>query len=115
MLKISKENREKLTRSIKRYVAENLGEEIGDLKATLFLDYVIEEIGPYVYNQAIADAQAYMNDKVADIENSCFAVEGVYWRKHGKGDPPRSGPPDGDHPDHDPPQGHPPATGRAGA
>jgi len=85
-VKISKETREKLARSIKRYFAENLEEEIGDLKASLLLDYVLEEIGSYIYNQAIADAQAYMHDKITDMENSCFALEGNYWRRRPKGD-----------------------------
>lgn len=32
-----------------------MDEEIGDLQADLLLDYVLGEIGPTVYNRAIAD------------------------------------------------------------
>lgn len=83
-IRISKETRHKLEQSIKRYVAENLDEEIGDLKASLLLDFVLEEIGPHIYNQAIDDAQAYLHEKVTDMENSCFALEGTYWKKRPK-------------------------------
>lgn len=69
-----------LIASIKRYFMENMDEEIGDLKAKLFLDYVIEEIGPSIYNQAIADAQAYLQVNVADMEISLYEPELVYWQ-----------------------------------
>jgi uncharacterized protein (DUF2164 family) len=80
-IELSKEKEARLVASIKRYFAEHMDEEIGDLKAALFLDYCLKEIGPCVYNQAIADAQRIMQEKVSDIENTCFAMEFSYWRK----------------------------------
>ena len=65
--------------SIKRYASENLDDEIGDLKAALFLEFVLKEIAPSVYNQAIADAQAYFQDRVADLEGVCHHNEFAYW------------------------------------
>jgi uncharacterized protein (DUF2164 family) len=79
-IKLSKESRKKSIASIRRYVAENMEEEIGDLKASLLLDYFLEEVGPSVYNQAIADAQAYFQEKLADLEGVCSEVEFAYWR-----------------------------------
>ena len=66
--------------SIKRYFAENLEEDIGELKARGLLDYFLKEIGPTVYNQAIADAQTYFRGRVADLEGVCFEREFTYWR-----------------------------------
>lgn len=43
---LSPEITKKLQASIKRYAAENLDQEMGDLKAGLFLDYCLKEIGP---------------------------------------------------------------------
>ncbi len=40
-LRLKRETEQRLTGSIKRYFAESLGEEIGDLKAKLFLDYCL--------------------------------------------------------------------------
>jgi uncharacterized protein (DUF2164 family) len=68
-----------LVASIKRYAAENLDEEIGDLKAGLLLDYCLKEIGPSIYNQAIADAQAYFTSRVADLDGVCHEDEFGYW------------------------------------
>ena len=76
---LSPEIRKQLLASIKRYATENLDEEIGDLKAGLLLDYCLKEIGPSVYNQAIADAQSYFTGRVADLEGVCHEEEFGYW------------------------------------
>jgi uncharacterized protein (DUF2164 family) len=80
-IKLSKEAEKRLIASIKRYCAEHMEmeEEVGDLKAALLLDFCVKEIGPTIYNQAIADAQTNMQDKVADLDNSCYEVEFGYW------------------------------------
>ncbi len=54
-------------------------DEIGDLKAELLLDYFLKEIGPIVYNQAIADAAAFFRERTADLDASCYEVEFGYW------------------------------------
>lgn len=81
---LTKDVEKKLIASIKRYVSENLETDIGELQSSLFLKFCLEEIGPAVYNQAIADAQSYMQEKALDIENSCFAPDSTYWAKHDK-------------------------------
>jgi uncharacterized protein (DUF2164 family) len=78
-IKLSPEATKQLLASIKRYVAENLEQDIGDLKAGMLLDYFLKEIGPTVYNQAIADAQGYFQGRVADLEGVCFEKEFTYW------------------------------------
>jgi len=78
-IKLSPETIKRLVASIKRYAAENLDEEIGDLKAGLLLDYCLKEIGPSIYNQAIADAQAYFTGRVADLEGVCHEPEFGFW------------------------------------
>lgn len=76
---LSPDANKKALASIKRYVRENLDEEIGDLKAALLLEFVLKEIAPSVYNQAIADAQAYVQDRLADLEGVCHHDEFAYW------------------------------------
>jgi uncharacterized protein (DUF2164 family) len=78
---IPAETRKQLIASLKRYAAENLDEAIGDLKAGLLLDYCLQEIGPPVYNQAIADAQSYLAERLADLDGVCHQDEFTYWRR----------------------------------
>jgi len=82
---ISPEAKKQSIASIKRYFEELMDQEIGDLKANLLLDYVLEEIGPIVYNQAIVDAQVYLQEKTAELDGSCFEREFGYWDK-GRGE-----------------------------
>jgi uncharacterized protein (DUF2164 family) len=65
--------------SIRRYFAEELDQDIGDLKAGSLLEFVLKEIAPTVYNSAIADAQTYLRDRVADLDGVCAAPEFAYW------------------------------------
>lgn len=74
------DTRKRLIVSIKRYAAENLEEEIGDLKAGLLLEYCLREIGPLVYNQAITDAQKYFQARVEDLEGVCHQPEFTFWK-----------------------------------
>ncbi|MGE0812708.1 MAG: DUF2164 domain-containing protein [Vicinamibacterales bacterium] len=71
--------------SIKKFCAEHLDEEIGDLKAALFLEFCLAEVGAVVYNRAIGDAQRYFQDRVTDLEGVCYQPEFSYWaRRSGK-------------------------------
>jgi uncharacterized protein (DUF2164 family) len=81
------ETTKQLISSIKRFTAEHLDEEIGDLKAGLLLDFCLQEIGAPVYNQAIADAQRYFQERALDLEGVCHQAEGTYWTAQTKGRP----------------------------
>jgi len=76
---LSPDTTRQLQTSIKRYFAEHLDEDIGDLKAGMLLDFCLREIAPTVYNRAIADAQAYFQGRVADLEGVCYEPEFAYW------------------------------------
>lgn len=80
-IKLKKEVEVRLIASIRRYAAENMDEEMGDLKAKMFLDFCVQEIGPSIYNQAVAAAQANMLDKVSEIDAACYETEFSYWKK----------------------------------
>ncbi|MDH4043004.1 MAG: DUF2164 domain-containing protein [Gemmatimonadota bacterium] len=65
--------------SLQRYAADNLEEPIGDLKADLLLQFVLEELGPTIYNQAIADARTFFEERAADLDGICYHAEFPYW------------------------------------
>jgi len=76
---LSPDTTTRLRASIKKFLSEQLDEDAGDLKATLFLDFCLQEIAPSVYNRAIADAQAYFTGRVQDLEGVCYEPEFDYW------------------------------------
>jgi len=72
---ISRESHAQAVAALRNYAAEHLDTEIGDLKADLLLRYVLEEIGPTIYNQAIADARAFFEERTADLAAVCYRAE----------------------------------------
>ena len=76
---LADDDRKHAIASIKRFVREELDEEIGDLKASLVLDYFLQELGPAVYNKAIADATTFFTERTADLGALAFQEEFQYW------------------------------------
>ena len=78
-IEITKQVRAEAMASLKRCFEENMPEPIGELQAGLLLNFFVEEVGPAIYNQAIADAQARMQQHAADLHGELFAEEFQYW------------------------------------
>lgn len=68
---LEKQVRQNLIEEIRRYFWKERDEEISNLAAEIMLDFIINTIGPHIYNVAISDAVAFMNEKVDDL----FALE----------------------------------------
>lgn len=80
-IELSKQVRDNAIASIQQYFERNLPEPIGELPASLLLNYFIEEIGPAIYNQAIVDAQSRLQQRVADLEGELYEEPFQYWHK----------------------------------
>ena len=66
-LELSREQKKIAVGDIKEYFACERDEELGDLAAEIILDFILDKIGPAIYNQAIADVQKYMGEKIEDM------------------------------------------------
>lgn len=80
-IKLNAETRARFIASIKRYSAQSLDDEIGDLKASLLLDFILAEMGPTLYNQAVSDAQKRLQDAVLDLDGTCHEPDPGFWNK----------------------------------
>ena len=80
-IEISKQSRAAAIASIQRYFEENLDQPIGELPAGLLLNFFMEEIGPVIYNHAIAEAQTRMQQRASDLTGELFADEFQFWTK----------------------------------
>ena len=78
-IEISEQVRADAIASIQRYFEENLPEPIGNMPAGMLLDFFVEEVGPAIYNRAVADAQARMAVRVSDLSGELYADEFQYW------------------------------------
>ncbi len=78
-IELPKQVRTQAVASIQRYFEQNLPEPIGELPAGLLLNFLLEEIGPVIYNKAIGDAQARMLERVSDLNGELYSDEFQYW------------------------------------
>lgn len=68
-IEFSKEVRKVLVENLIRFYSEERDEEITHLGAELILDYIVNNIGPYIYNKAIEDAATYMSQRIEDLHD----------------------------------------------
>lgn len=71
-IKISKEEEKVAIEEIIQFFENERDEKIGNMESMLLFEFFMEKIGPSVYNQAIADAHKYMNNKVEDLYGLMF-------------------------------------------
>lgn len=69
------DRREALIRALEAHFLDHHGEEIGELKAGLLLEFFVERLGPPVYNQAIQDARKFIQERLDDLEDEILDVE----------------------------------------
>jgi uncharacterized protein (DUF2164 family) len=80
-IEISKEARKEAIASIERYFLENMEEKIGNIAAGALLGYFLEELGPLVYNKAVADVQERLQSRISELDIETHEDEFQYWRK----------------------------------
>jgi uncharacterized protein (DUF2164 family) len=80
-IKLSKDAHKDAVSSIERYFRENMEEPIGNLAAGALLGFFLEEIGPSIYNQAVADVQERIQARVMEVDIEVHEEEFQYWRK----------------------------------
>ncbi len=66
-IKLNKEKKDHMIQAIKTFFLEKRDQDIGELAATLILNFFLEELAPEVYNQGVFDAHQYMKDRIDDI------------------------------------------------
>jgi len=81
-IELNKESRKEAIASIERYFRENMDEPIGNLAAGALLGFFLEEVGPAIYNQAVADAQERLQARVSELDIEVHEEEFQYWRKY---------------------------------
>lgn len=83
-IELTKEDRQQAIASIERYFREQMDEPIGNVAAGGLLGFVLEEIGPSIYNKAVTDVQERLHARVSDLDFEVHEKEFGYWRKSEK-------------------------------
>jgi uncharacterized protein (DUF2164 family) len=88
-IELTKEVRADAIASIQRYFEKNMEEPIGNIAAGALLGFFLEEIGPNIYNKAVADAQEHLLQRVSELDFEVHEEESQYWKKHAGNAKPR--------------------------
>lgn len=83
-IELNKDARKEAIASIERYFQQNMEQKIGNVAAGELLGFMLEEIGPSIYNQAVADVQERLQARVAELDFEIHEEEFAYWRKYDK-------------------------------
>ncbi|TJY43864.1 DUF2164 domain-containing protein [Cohnella pontilimi] len=75
MLKLPREQKMQLVKNVQGYFEEERSETLGDLAAEQFVDFMIKELGPYIYNTAIEDAKKLITEKLLQIDDEFYTLE----------------------------------------
>lgn len=52
---------------IKQFFLQQRDEELSDFQATAVLEFILADIGPYIYNQALEDAHTLMGNQIEEL------------------------------------------------
>ena len=80
-IELTKEAKQTALESLQKYFAENMEEPLGNLAGNALLNFILEEIGPSIYNKGVADAQERMQARISELDYEVQADEFPYWRK----------------------------------
>jgi uncharacterized protein (DUF2164 family) len=83
-IELDKDARKAAIESIERYFEANMEEKIGNIAAGALLGFFLEEIGPSVYNKAVADVQERLQARIMDLDIEIHEDEFGYWKKYTK-------------------------------
>jgi uncharacterized protein (DUF2164 family) len=84
MIELPREVRAQAVVSVERWFRENMQERIGNIAAGALLDFFVEEVGPAVYNQAVADVQAALLARVNELDLDHHEDAFQFWRRDDK-------------------------------
>ncbi|MBG9792959.1 hypothetical protein ABD76_10855 [Paenibacillus dendritiformis] len=74
-IKLPREQKQHIMEQVKHFFAEERAEELGDIGAEQLVDFMIKELSPHLYNQAIQDARKLFLERMAALEDDLYALE----------------------------------------
>ena len=75
VVEFSNEEKALITQKLQRYVATELGFEMGSFDAEFLLDFMSKELGCYFYNRGLYDAQTVVNARFEEMAEAIVVLE----------------------------------------
>jgi len=80
-IELPKDVHKEAVASVERFFQEHMEQRIGNVTAAALLNFFVEEIGPSIYNRAVADVQERMQQRITELDIEIHEDEFEYWRR----------------------------------
>lgn len=74
-IRLADERRAALVAGLREHFRREFDEELSEFRAAGVLDFFLKRLGPTVYNQAIQDARAFVQEKLDDLDAEFYERE----------------------------------------
>jgi uncharacterized protein (DUF2164 family) len=73
--KLPLEQKKALAGQIQHYFQMEIGEALGDLATENIITFMLQTLGPFVYNEALKDARSIINERILSLEDELYILE----------------------------------------
>jgi uncharacterized protein (DUF2164 family) len=73
--KLTLEQKQAMIGQVQQYMEREIGETLGDLAAEGMVDFMLQTVGPIVYNEALQDARKVINERMLSLEDELYTLE----------------------------------------
>ncbi len=71
-IRLTDERRAAILNGLRELYFERFDEDLSEFRAEQVLNYFVGSLGPAVYNQAIQDARAFLQERLADLDATFY-------------------------------------------
>ncbi|KIV56853.1 hypothetical protein AM501_09085 [Aneurinibacillus migulanus] len=73
--KVPKEHKDTIITNIQLYFSKERDDSLGNLEAEQLFDFMLNEIAPIIYNQALSDVRKVIQQQFDSLEEEIYALE----------------------------------------
>lgn len=74
-IELSDDDKKVLIANIKDFFLKEFEEELGDLRAEIVLDFILQKAGPKIYNKGVNDSRKWFREKFEDLDGDFYLLE----------------------------------------
>jgi uncharacterized protein (DUF2164 family) len=67
-IELEDDRRKRIAAKLQEFYRDEFDEELSTFRAEQLLDFLLGAVGPQIYNQAVQDARAFMQQKLDDLD-----------------------------------------------
>jgi len=74
VVELNQERKDKIIQSLQHYFEKEFDYELENFPAQFFLDFLINELGPVFYNQALDDTNQWLSEKILYLADDIYLL-----------------------------------------